>query len=150
MKYDALNAYFAAQKSPRLSLSFDDVEKAARITLPASAFRYEAWWANDRTSHVQAQAWLDAGYRTESVDLQKKTVSFVRAAPSRSGVQEKNDLIFAHDASGRHPLLGAMRDTFTIEPGHDLAGSSLESHEQAEWDASLDRKAARGRGRKPT
>ena len=49
----------------------------------------------------------------------------------------------------RHPAFGAMKGMFTIEPGYDIASSDPE--EVAEWEASIDRKAAlydAGRDRK--
>ena len=33
--------------------------------LPASAYRYSAWWASD-VSHVQSKSWVAAGYRAEA------------------------------------------------------------------------------------
>ena len=45
--------------------------------LPPSAYRYPAWWANDRRGrHVQAIAWLEPGRRVESVDLERQVVRF--------------------------------------------------------------------------
>jgi len=41
----------------------------------------------------------------------------------------------------RHPALGAMKGTFTIEPGYDLAQSPFSAQELAEMDSNLDRTA---------
>jgi hypothetical protein len=43
--------------------------------------------------------------------------------------------------SGRHPMIGAMRGTFTIAPGWDLTRPALDPEELAEWEANLERKA---------
>ena len=40
----------------------------------------------------------------------------------------------------RSPLFGALKGTFTMEPGHDLAAPSLDP---AEWQAALDAKLAK-------
>src|SRR5262249_52783452 len=88
MKYDALKSYLASHTQGRLRLSFDDIARIAKVTLPASAYDHPAWWANDSKSHVQAKAWLEAGYKTENIDLVAKYVEFVRVAPERREVRE--------------------------------------------------------------
>jgi hypothetical protein len=35
--------------------------------LPSSAYKYIAWWANG--GHIQANAWLDAGWKVQYVKL---------------------------------------------------------------------------------
>lgn len=50
--------------------------------LPPSAYRYEAWWANDDRTHVQCRAWGDAGF-TAHPDLDRQVVEF-RPAQSSS------------------------------------------------------------------
>ena len=37
--------------------------------LPESAYRHRAWWGNNDGT-VEAKAWLDAGWRVESVNRQ--------------------------------------------------------------------------------
>jgi hypothetical protein len=47
--------------------------------LPASAYEYQAWWANEKEgNHVNARAWANAGWKVESVSFNKKRVSLVR------------------------------------------------------------------------
>lgn len=144
MKYEALKSYLAAQKRPRLRMSFEEVARAAKVRLPGSAFEHPAWWANDSRSHVQARAWLEAGYRTENIDLTARSVEFVRVETRAKGVREM-PVSFEHQAKkfDVHPLFGAMKGTFTIAPGWDLTRPALDPEALAEWEASLDRKADR-------
>lgn len=123
-------------------MSFDDVAKAARTKLPQSAFRYPAWWANDPAHHVQARAWAEAGYVAKNVDVEARTVEFVRAEKGGQGVQEMSEG-FEHQAKKVevHPAYGALKGTFTVEPGWDLTKPALDEDELAAWEASLDRKA---------
>jgi hypothetical protein len=110
MKYEALWSYLRAQRQPRIRLSFADVARRAEVKLPASAYGHAAWWANDSTSHVQAKAWLDAGYKTENVNIAAQTVEFVRA--DRAGVQEMQQTEFQHQAGAplkKHPAAGALK-----------------------------------------
>ena len=48
------------------------------IDLPKSAYDHRAWWANDRTTEHRPMrdAWLDAGWETEDVDMQGQTLTF--------------------------------------------------------------------------
>jgi len=80
-KYTPLAVYL--QEIPlgqgRVALSFAEVEKIIGNELPPSAYKYRAWWANERIgTHVWAHAWLKAGWRVDSVDLGSQRVSFVR------------------------------------------------------------------------
>jgi len=46
--------------------------------LPESAYRHRAWWGNNDAT-AEAKAWLDAGWRVESVDQAAGEVVFTRA-----------------------------------------------------------------------
>ena len=142
-RYDPLKAYLLTQTASRLPMTFSAVEKTIGAKLPRSAHAYRAWWSND-TSHVQAKAWLDAGYRAEQVDQNAGTLVFVRDRDARGFAEEAE--MFEGDKpiepkTGRHPMIGAMKGTFTIEPGWDITKPALDDDESAEWEASLDRKA---------
>ncbi len=59
-------------------MSFSEIERILGFALPASARRYQAWWANEREgTHSHARSWLDASYGTQGVDLNAQTVRFV-------------------------------------------------------------------------
>ena len=77
-KYDALHEYLRRKATSRVTLSFKDVEGIIGDALPRSARERRAWWANDRT-HVEAQAWLAAGWQSASVSLVEERVTFFRA-----------------------------------------------------------------------
>jgi len=144
MKYATLRTFLSEQSSPRIKMSFDQVAAAANVKLPASAYRYPQWWQNDAAHHVQAKAWIEAGYKTENVDLDAQSVEFVRmtAAPVR-GVREMQDA-FNHKPNPPykvHPAYGALKGTFTIDPSWDLTNPVFDEDEMSEWEASLERKA---------
>jgi hypothetical protein len=63
-KYDGLRDYLLQQTGPEFSLTFVEIEKAVGFKLPKSAER-PPWWANvtdPLTTHVQRNAWREAGY----------------------------------------------------------------------------------------
>ena len=77
--YDPLREHLQDREEVIVSLKFRDIEKVLGRPLPASARRHRPWWANERHgTHTHAQAWLEAGRRTEQVDMEHETVEFVR------------------------------------------------------------------------
>ena len=77
-KYDPLYDHLANNPETVIALSFSEVERILGFALPASARRYQAWWANEREgTHSHARSWLDASYKTQGVDLNAQAVRFV-------------------------------------------------------------------------
>lgn len=79
-KYDALRDHLRTRNVTRLKLTLEDIATLVPGGLPASAYQHQAWWSNDgHASHVQARAWLDAGWTVEA-DLTARTVTFTKTA----------------------------------------------------------------------
>ncbi|HSK47616.1 MAG TPA: hypothetical protein VLA05_06380 [Coriobacteriia bacterium] len=76
-KYGPLRDYLKVQAADRLTLSFAQVSEIIGVSLPSSAYNHSAWWASDPL-HVQAEAWLGAGFRAENISLGSRSVTFVR------------------------------------------------------------------------
>jgi hypothetical protein len=76
-KYDPLFEFLCRRPSEALDITFKEIETVVG-TLPPSARRYPAWWANESEGggHVQARAWLNAGREVESVDVSHERVRF--------------------------------------------------------------------------
>ena len=80
-KYDPLGEFLAQGCGDAITLSFPQIEQLVGEPLPASAHDHRAWWANESDGpHVQAHAWLDAGWAVRSVDQSARVVTFARAA----------------------------------------------------------------------
>jgi hypothetical protein len=77
-KYDPLQARLARERAARVRLTFKEIESVVGFPLPESARRYAQWWANVGGSHVQAEAWMGAGWRTCDVDVDGQRVTFKR------------------------------------------------------------------------
>jgi hypothetical protein len=92
-KYQSLRAYLVArQHTPRVQLTFAEIEEVIAASLPDSAFKYREWWSNqsDTSNRPQAAAWIDAGFRVDSVHQSGRDgwVAFVRlsaADPDHAG-----------------------------------------------------------------
>ena len=77
-KYDPLYHHLVNSPETVVALSFAEIERILGFALPASARRYQAWWANEREgTHSHARSWLEASYETQGVDLNAQSVRFV-------------------------------------------------------------------------
>jgi hypothetical protein len=74
-KYGPLRDHLLRAASPRVTMTFSAVEDLVG-RLPESAHRHRAWWGNNDGT-VEARAWLDAGWRVESVNQAAGEVVFV-------------------------------------------------------------------------
>ncbi len=79
--YDPLRDYLTGCDSDEVALTFEQIEDILGRALPASARKYDAWWANvgdsAATQHSHARSWHAAGYRAR-VDRVGGTVVFYR------------------------------------------------------------------------
>jgi hypothetical protein len=79
-KYGALAVFLASQPGDEITCPFTRVENILGDSLPQTALVNRAWWANNPQGHVQARAWLGAGWQVASVDLRARSVTFRRRA----------------------------------------------------------------------
>jgi hypothetical protein len=94
-------------------LRFEDIERIIGAKLPASARRHPAWWSNSASGHVNAQAWLGAGFKAEQVDLAEAQVVFRRG---KDGAREQA----APGPGFLERIHARLGGTVTIAPGVDL------------------------------
>jgi hypothetical protein len=77
-KYEALRHELAGRGTV-VDMSFTEVADLVG-GLPSSAYKYPAWWSNEvGGSHVQAHAWMGAGFRVDHLDLLGRRVRFTRS-----------------------------------------------------------------------
>ncbi|MDQ0465326.1 hypothetical protein QO010_003113 [Caulobacter ginsengisoli] len=107
MKYVPLENFLRETPEDVHSLSFADVEAIIGQPLPPSARKHEAWWSNNPTGHVNAQAWLRAGYRAEQIDIDNGHVVFRKTTGG-------------NPSERRHPAFGALAGMVRVMPGVDL------------------------------
>lgn len=113
-KYHRLTTHLANLNKSYWRASFDEIEQVLGFELPASAHEHPAWWANQAGGHAQSSSWQDAGWRTENLDLENKSITFVRRnafagiAPFHTGLGEVRAVGTADPRSGLsqpvHPL----------------------------------------------
>lgn len=137
-KYDRLGAYLRNQGLETIPMTFAEIERVVGTTLPESQ-KHQAWWSNSTSNNVMTKVWLSAGYQTAQVDVAARKLVFKRMAKETkySGMSDQaREFKPPQDGSknlqNRHPALGAMKGTFTIEPGYDLTSPVYTDEEWAE------------------
>lgn len=78
-KYSRLQEHLLSLQQDVWHATFADIEAMLGFKLPNSARNHQAWWANERRGGAsQKQAWHDAGWRTENLNLTASRVDFRR------------------------------------------------------------------------
>lgn len=77
-KYQRLGDHFKNLKVDYVTLTFREIERILDFELPPYVHTASAWRNADIKKRPQAQQWLQAGWRREKLDLERKEVSFRR------------------------------------------------------------------------
>ena len=72
--------FYDPNKKRQITLSLSKIEEILGKELPHKAKKSSAWWKNKKTS-AQAKAWRFAGWKTHSVKVSSKKITFVRGRP---------------------------------------------------------------------
>lgn len=86
-KYEALSRYLEMASENSFETNFSRIEAILGFALPQSAYRHQAWWANEtHGSHSHSRSWQEAGWETCQVNTARKTVRFERKRAARKPV----------------------------------------------------------------
>ena len=77
LKYIPLRDYLASYRASKLNLSLEHIEHILDSKLEAAAYAFKSWWENNK-ENPQANAWLEAGWEAEDIDLQRQVILFKR------------------------------------------------------------------------
>jgi hypothetical protein len=80
-KYTPLENYLRdlPESQREVSLGFQQIERILNDKLPSSAYEDQRWWDKETEgNHVNARAWSNAGWKIESLDVNKKRVKLIR------------------------------------------------------------------------
>lgn len=142
-KYDGLGTYLGKQFLAEVPMTFSEIEKAAGTKLPPKAQLQRAWWSNNPSNNVMTKVWLKAGYETAQVDMAGRKLVFRRTAQAKAGggmsdtARDFKPAQMEGARQTRHPALGSMKGTFTIEPGYDLTSPIYSDEEWAEIEKEM-------------
>ncbi len=117
-KYAPLGEYLKAQPKNELTMAFSEIERITETKLPPLAQHNRAWWSNNPSNNVMTKVWLDAGFKTERVDIEGRKLVFRRVTVGPRRGSQSDDLgtaVFTRD-----PLFGALKGTVLVDEGVDL------------------------------
>ncbi len=112
-KYEPLAEFLKKQAGSEVRMSFAQIERVVGFKLPPVAQRHRAWWSNSPSNNVMTKAWLQAGFRSEEVDMAAGRLVFRRDKKISASSESRG-------AQGPHPLIGWMKGTVHIPDGVDL------------------------------
>jgi hypothetical protein len=147
-KYDVLGQFLKGQPTHEVPVSFGEIERVIGEKLPRSAYVHRPWWSNNPSNSAMTKVWLEAGFRTERVDMAGKKLVFRRIrerdfrdnpAPLYSAPAGVPAGSSAEKSPRRHPLFGRLKGTFTIDPSWDLTQPAM-----PEWADMIDEKYGPG------
>lgn len=128
-KYDALGDYLKRQSGDQVPLKFSEIEKITGTKLPVSARKHRPWWSNNPHNSVMTKVWLNAGFKSEQVDMAGCKLVFRRVRAPKAG----GPVAHAGDEKPFHPAYGFMKGLIRIMPGTDLTQPA-----DPEWADRLD------------
>jgi len=106
-KYTPLHKYLEGLGLEHWNASFAALEELLNAKLPESAYKYPAWWSNNPEGHSHSRAWIDAGWKTEDVNLSAETITFRRVKSNKGYL-------------GSGSPFGMLKGSVTVLFGHDL------------------------------
>lgn len=120
-KYSPLKSFLTARHAQEVPMSFHEIEALIDAPLPPVAFKHRAWWSNNPSNSVITRAWLDAGYKTERVDMGSRKLVFRRAvdAARPSGLHAQRSNIVER-------VQAALAGTVHIPEGVDITAPTDE------------------------
>ena len=128
-KYEPLRRHLERISNNHVPMRFKEIEAILGFELPPSSRRHRAWWSNNPSNNVMTNAWLDAGFETEAVDLEQGHLIFRRTrSEGTSGAADSRKSEPSRRKTARHPILGCMKGTVTLAPDLDLAAPA-----DADW-----------------
>ncbi len=136
-KYEPLETYLRESGREVISMTFGDIERVICADLPPSAFKHRPWWSNNPSNSSITHSWLNAGYKTENVDMAGKNLVFRKSpqdapAPKAGSAEAQDEVPPAVGAQQGFfsRIFGVLKGTVTIKPGTDLTAPV-----GTDWDA---------------
>ena len=74
-RYNPLRDYLSSYRARQLNLSLEHIENIIGAKLDTAAYTLKSWWKND-PKNPQANAWLEAGWEVDDIDLRQRGILF--------------------------------------------------------------------------
>lgn len=154
-KYAPLTSHLKKLGFVEIPMTFAEIEKVVGEKLPPSAFKHRPWWSNNPSNSVITYAWLEAGYKTGSVDMESRRLVFRKvpesellpvSAPSTPSLGlEEQSRAFDDNASPQAQadvfaaLYGAMKNTIKFVKTYDPSEPAFSEEETRAFEEKWDR-----------
>lgn len=119
-KYDPLRDHLTSRKDAPWRVTFAEIETILGFPLPRSAYSYPAWWSNDATGHSHSLAWLDAGWKTEQVDVAGRSLTFRKHEEPRPAPDSGTGAAVCAGRLTQGTLHGSVPGVIQMVAGTDL------------------------------
>ncbi|MGB9365776.1 MAG: hypothetical protein WCE79_07170 [Xanthobacteraceae bacterium] len=116
-RYEPLTEFLRNKRTDRIEMTFSQIEDVIGRKLPPSAVFYRSWWSNNPSNSVMTKAWRDAGFLSEQVDMDARTVVFSR---TDSVSEKQGQTKGGQSAPPARSLYGWLEGTVRVAPGVDL------------------------------
>jgi len=110
-KYESLGQFLKSQDGQLVPMTFADIERVIDAELPPSAHKYRPWWSNNADNSALTRVWLEAGFKSEQVDMAGQKLVFRRIGSQKGA---------AASAGNGHPMIGALKGLLRIVEGTDV------------------------------
>lgn len=129
--YDKLSEFLSKQVISSQRMTFRKVEQILGFSLPNSAYKYQAWWANNPIPNRQSYAWLSVGWETSELDLAGQKVTLRRIErPALANPKQSPDKPVAQaktKGTSRLPIELPFADTPPVQVTVDMMWRRLGS-----------------------
>lgn len=129
-KYYPLFRYLRQRERDRIRLTFEDIEAIIDASLPPSARARRGFWSNREEGAHQAQAWMKAGYRVDSIDLGSGEVEFRRRRATYVVKREQGALRWEAES------IRALREHLDMNQGELAQLLGVRQQTVSEWETS--------------
>lgn len=110
-KYESLGQFLKSRHEERVPMTFAEIERVTGTRLPPSAHKHRPWWSNNGANSALTRVWLDAGYKSEQVDMSSQRLVFRRVEKPKEPPRP---------SGGGHPLIGALKGLLRIAEDTDV------------------------------
>jgi hypothetical protein len=109
VNYTPLRHYLETIESSEWKATFCDIEHVLCASLPSSARKHNAWWSNTTIGHTHARTWLNSGWKTANVNIEREMVTFLR-----NGHRVTNVAPLQNEVPSRKPELPRATHTWDL------------------------------------
>lgn len=108
-KYESLGQFLKSRCEMHVPMTFAEIERVIGAPLPPSAHKHRPWWSNNANNSTLTRVWLDAGFKSEQVDMTGQKLVFRRVEKEQKAPPTLH-----------HPLRGALKGLLRVMEGTDI------------------------------